>query len=64
MTGALGRLPCVVLCTYEVGRLPANASLKRGLECHPTVLRRDTIQPNAVYVPAEPFLASLNREIT
>ncbi len=34
VTDALRRYPCIALCCYAVGRLPARQMRKRGLECH------------------------------
>jgi len=59
VTGALRRLPCIVMCAYDVGHLPATALLKGGFECHPTIMHRGTIRHNDAYVPAEQFLAGL-----
>jgi DcmR-like sensory protein len=59
VTAAVGRYPSVVLCAYDVGRLPGRILLKGGLECHPVILRRDTLRINDSYVPAEQFLTGL-----
>jgi hypothetical protein len=59
VTTAVGRYPCVVVCAYEVGRLPGRILLKGGLECHPVILRRGTLRTNDARVPAEQFLAGL-----
>lgn len=59
VTGALRQYPCITLCSYGVGRLPARQMRKGGLECHPTILQRDMLRHNDAYVPAETFLAGL-----
>jgi hypothetical protein len=59
VTDAVRQYPCIALCAYDVGRLPARALLKGGFECHPTILHHDTLRQNDAYVPAEPFLAGL-----
>jgi hypothetical protein len=53
VTDVVRRLPCVVVCAYEVGCLPGRILLKGGLECHPWTVRHDRIRRNEHYVPAE-----------
>jgi hypothetical protein len=59
VTTAFGRYPTVVVCAYDVSRLPGRILLKGGLECHPVILRRETLRINDSYVPAEEFLGGL-----
>lgn len=59
VTAAVGRYPSVVLCAYDVGSLPGRILLKGGLECHPVILRRESLRSNDSYVAAEKFLAGL-----
>jgi DcmR-like sensory protein/putative zinc finger protein len=58
VTDAIRKLPVVVACTFEVGRIPGRILMQGGLECHPLVFRRNTLRHNELYVPAgrEPHL--------
>lgn len=64
VTDAIRKLPTVVMCVYDVRGIAARNLLQGGLECHPLTLRRNVVRPNEHYVPAEPFLAALDRELT
>jgi hypothetical protein len=59
VTDALRRLPCVLVCAYDVGRLPGRVLLKGGMECHPWTFRHETLRRNEHHVPAERFLEAL-----
>ena len=59
VTDAVRRYPTVVLCAYDVGRLPARTLLKGGFECHPSILHRGVLRANDAYVAAGKFLAEL-----
>lgn len=59
VTEALRRLPSVLVCAYDVGRLPGRILLKGGLECHPWTLRHDMLRQNEHHVPAARFLGSI-----
>jgi hypothetical protein len=59
VTGAVRNLPSVVVCAYDVRRLPGRTLLLGGLECHPWTLRRGTLRRNEHHVPAEEFLEML-----
>jgi hypothetical protein len=62
VTEAIRKLPTVVMCVYDVRGIAARNLLQGGLECHPLTFRRNVVRPNEHYVPAEPFLAALDRE--
>ena len=62
VTDAIRKLPTVVMCVYDVRGIAARNLLQGGLECHPLTFRRNVVRPNEHYVPAEPFLAALDRE--
>jgi hypothetical protein len=61
VTDAVRLYPAVVLCAYDVATVPARALHEGGFECHPLVLRPDALGPSDAYVPAERFLAKLER---
>ncbi len=63
VTEAIRKLPTVVMCVYDVRGIAARNLLQGGLECHPLTFRRNVVRPNEHYVPAEPFLAALDREL-
>jgi DcmR-like sensory protein/putative zinc finger protein len=60
VTSAAERLPCIVLCAYDVTTLPGPMLLKGGLECHPLTFRRDCLRPNEHHVRPERFLEELS----
>jgi len=60
VTSAAERLPCIVVCVYDVTSLPGPMLLKGGLECHPLTFRRDCLRDNEHHVPAERFLEELD----
>ena len=62
VTDAIRKLPTVVMCVYDVRGIAGRNLLQGGLECHPLTFRRNVVRPNEHYVPAEPFLAALDRE--
>jgi MEDS: MEthanogen/methylotroph, DcmR Sensory domain/Putative zinc-finger len=64
VTEAVRRLPVIVLCAYDVRGVAGSNLLLGGLECHPLTYRRNALRPNGLYVPAEPFLASLPPHVT
>jgi hypothetical protein len=59
VTNAVRKLPVIVMCAYDVRRLPGRPLLLGGLECHPLIYRRGALRSNELYVPAEQFLESL-----
>jgi hypothetical protein len=59
VTDAVGNLPSVVLCAYDVRGLSGRRLLLGGLECHPLTLRRAMLRQNEHYVACEPFLERL-----
>jgi hypothetical protein len=61
VTDAVRLYPAVVLCAYDVATVPARGLHEGGFECHPLILRRDALGPSDAYVPAERFLAKLER---
>ena len=60
VTSAAERLPCIVVCAYDVTSLPGPMLLKGGLECHPLTFRRDCLRHNAHHVPPARFLEELS----
>jgi MEDS: MEthanogen/methylotroph, DcmR Sensory domain/Putative zinc-finger len=64
VTDTIRNLPTVVMCAYDVRGLPGRNLLLGGLECHPLTFRRDALRPNDHYVPAESFLAALDRDLS
>ncbi len=60
ITSAAERLPCIVVCAYDVTTLPGPMLLKGGLECHPLTFRRDCLRHNEHHVPPERFLEELS----
>lgn len=59
VTDAVRKLPVIVMCAYDVGRLAGGQVLLGGLECHPLIYRRGVLRSNELYVPAEQFLGTL-----
>ena len=59
VTDAVRKLPVIVMCAYDVGRLAGGPVLLGGLECHPLIYRRGVLRSNELYVPAEQFLGTL-----
>jgi hypothetical protein len=62
VTNAAARLPSIVVCTYDVTRLPAPVLQKGGVECHPLTFRRDGLRHNEHHVPPARFLEELSAE--
>ena len=60
VTKAVERLPCIVVCAYDVTILPGPLLLRGGLECHPLTFRRDRLRHNEHYVAPERILAELS----
>jgi DcmR-like sensory protein/putative zinc finger protein len=60
VTSVVERLPCIVVCAYDVASLPGPMLWKGGLECHPLTFRRDRLRQNEHHVPAERFLEELS----
>ena len=59
LTDAVRRLPVVVICAYDVREVAGHNLLRGCLECHPLTFHRNALRPNPLYVPADPFLATL-----
>jgi hypothetical protein len=62
VTDAIRSLPTVVMCAYDVRQVPGRSLLLGGLECHPLTFRRGALRTNKLFVPAEPFLSTLDSE--
>jgi anti-sigma factor RsiW len=60
VTRAAERLPCIVVCVYDVTKLPGPLLLKGGLECHPLTFRRECLRHNEHHVPPARFLEELS----
>jgi hypothetical protein len=63
VTDAVRQFPVIVLCAYDIRRVPGRNLFLGGLECHPLMYHRHTLRLNDLYVPAEPFLAALHPEV-
>jgi DcmR-like sensory protein len=62
VTDVIRNLPVVVMCAYDARGVPGRNFHLGGLECHPWAFHRNALRPNDQYVPAEQFLAALDRE--
>jgi len=62
VTSAVERLPCIVMCVYDVTNLPGPMLLKGGLECHALTFRRDRLRHNEHRVPPEWLLEELSAD--
>jgi DcmR-like sensory protein/putative zinc finger protein len=60
VTNASASLPSIVVCAYDVRKLPVPMLLKGGLECHTLTYRRDCLRHNEHHVPPERFLENLS----
>jgi anti-sigma factor RsiW len=60
VTRAAERLPCIVVCVYDVTKLPGPLLLKGGLECHPLTFRRECLRHNEHHVSPARFLEELS----
>jgi anti-sigma factor RsiW len=60
VTRAAERLPCIVVCVYDMTKLPGPLLLKGGLECHPLTFRRECLRHNEHHVPPARFLEELS----
>jgi DcmR-like sensory protein/putative zinc finger protein len=60
VTMALERLPSIVVCAYDVARLPGSMLVKGGFECHGLTYRRNSLRPNELHVPPARFLRELS----
>jgi hypothetical protein len=53
----IAKVPAILVCVYDVTRLPATALLLGGLETHPFVVVNGTLSTNPHFVPPERFLS-------
>ena len=53
----ISRVPAILVCVYDVTRLPATALLLGGIETHPFVVVNGTLSTNPHFVPPERFLS-------
>jgi MEDS: MEthanogen/methylotroph, DcmR Sensory domain/Putative zinc-finger len=60
VTGAVERLPSIVVCTYDVTSLLGPILLKGGFECHPLTFRRGSLLHNKHYLPLVRLLEELS----
>ena len=60
-TTLIGRLPCVLVCMYDVRALSGRLVLKGGMQSHPLTLCEDGVRENPQYVPEQQFLAGIRR---
>ncbi|MCI0402819.1 MAG: MEDS domain-containing protein [Acidobacteria bacterium] len=61
VTEAARQFPCVVVCMYDVHSVSGRVLLKGGFETHPHTLNNLKVRENHHYVPADRFLADLER---
>ena len=59
VTGAIAKLPCVVVCMYDVRSLPGRIILHGAFETHPLTFCRNVLRENPSFVPIDEFLATL-----
>ena len=59
VTGAAKLFPSVIVCMYDVNRLPGNVIVHGAYETHPLTFCRNVIRENPYYVGFEEFIASL-----
>ena len=59
VTGAAKLFPSVIVCMYDVNRLPGNVIVHGAYETHPLTFCRNLIRENPYYVGFEEFIASL-----
>jgi hypothetical protein len=60
-TGLARRLPCVIVCMYDVGTLPGRVILKGGFQAHPLAVCGHSLLGNSHYVSEEEFMDGLRR---
>ena len=58
-TTLLSRLPCVLVCMYDVRAISGRLVLKGGMQSHPLTLCGDGLHENPQYVPEERFLRTV-----
>jgi hypothetical protein len=59
VTGAAKLFPSVIMCMYDVNRLPGNVIVHGAYETHPLTFCRNLMRENPYYVEFEEFIASL-----
>lgn len=59
VTGAAKEFPSVVVCMYDVDKLPGRVIVHGALETHPLTFRRNILRENPLYVDRDDFLAGL-----
>lgn len=60
-TTLISRLPCVLVCMYDVRALSGRLVLKGGMQSHPHTLCEDGLRENPQYVPEKDFLPGIRR---
>jgi DcmR-like sensory protein/putative zinc finger protein len=60
VTSVADRLPIIVVCAYDVTRLPGPMLFKGGFECHGQTFRRGHLRLSEHLVPPERFLEELS----
>lgn len=57
LTRVISKLPAILVCAYDVARLPGTAVLLGGIETHPFVVMSGTLSKNPHFVAPERFLS-------
>jgi hypothetical protein len=64
VTATVAKYPVVVLCTYNIGKLPGPVLIFAGIKTHPFTIVGTTLAKNPHYVPFEEYMASRSRPET
>src|SRR5216683_1590964 len=57
-TGAIAKLPVVVVCAYDLTRLPGDALIYGGIETHPLIYLGGQLSANPQFVEPERYITS------
>jgi hypothetical protein len=60
VTGAARQFPCVVVCMYDVNKLPGRVMLHGAFQTHPITIIGNVMRENPHYVTFDEFLRQLN----
>jgi hypothetical protein len=58
LNDAISAFPVIVLCAYDMLRIPARALVYAGIETHPYLLTGGVLNANDEYVPPDRYLAT------
>jgi hypothetical protein len=56
LTEVLADFPVIVLCPYDLARMPARAIAYGALEAHPFLWSAGVVRPNPQFIPPERYL--------